>query len=563
MAETLEKLVLDFDPETKKELVSVDKDLVKKMKPHQAEGIKFMWDSCYESLKDAKKTKGSGCILAHCMGLGKSFQVVTLVHTLLTHPELNVNTVLVVCPLSTVLNWVNEFDKWLKDVGSGKDIEVYHMTKTPASHRHYQLKDWSRNGGVFVVGYNMYRSLTNPKARYKQAAKKTFQETLVDPGPDLVICDEGHILKNESTALSSSMSRIKTQRRIVLTGTPLQNNLVEYHCMVQFVKPNLLGTKKEFKNRFVNPIQNGQFEDSTAHDVKVMKRRAHVLHKMLDGVVQRKDYNVLTPFLPTKFEYVISLSLSEVQCKLYQHYLDNLSQGKNQPEGGRKATTLFKDWQVLTSLCAHPRVLLMHQEREILNSKEVIYLFAEFGFVYSQLSDESEGSLKDFIDDDDDDDGDKSSSSDSSGSGSESGSEKATNNRQTKRSTRANPTLEEESEPETPTIKEWWSDLVTEEQLEDVRMSPKIALLLSILKKCEDIGDKLLVFSQSLLALNLIEYFLERIDEATQSGEVKESLGGHCSSWTKGLDYFRLDGKTASENRTSFVNMFNQPDNTR
>lgn len=64
------------------------------------------------------------------------------------------------------------------------------------------------------------------------------------------------------------------------------NFVLPDHCMVQFVKPNLLGTRKEFQNRFVNPISNGQFEDSTAHDVKIMKRRAHVLHKMLEGSVQ-------------------------------------------------------------------------------------------------------------------------------------------------------------------------------------------------------------------------------------------------------------------------------------
>ena len=56
--------------------------------------------------------------------------------------------------------------------------------------------------------------------------------------------------------------------------------------MVNFVKPNLLGTRREFSNRFVNPITNGQHSDSTAHDVKVMKRRAHVLHEMLAGFVQ-------------------------------------------------------------------------------------------------------------------------------------------------------------------------------------------------------------------------------------------------------------------------------------
>ncbi len=58
------------------------------------------------------------------------------------------------------------------------------------------------------------------------------------------------------------------------------------HCMVNFVKAKLLGTRREFGNRFVNPIMNGQHSDSTGRDVKLMKRRAHVLHEMLAGCVQ-------------------------------------------------------------------------------------------------------------------------------------------------------------------------------------------------------------------------------------------------------------------------------------
>lgn len=126
--ERVEKLVLDFNPETKEELVSVHKDLVKRLKPHQAEGIKFMWDACFESLERIKSSSGSGCIIAHCMGLGKTLQVIALIHTLLVHEKIGVNTVMVVCPLSTVLNWHNEFNLWLKDIDNG-DIEVYELTK--------------------------------------------------------------------------------------------------------------------------------------------------------------------------------------------------------------------------------------------------------------------------------------------------------------------------------------------------------------------------------------------------------------------------------------------------
>lgn len=124
--EKVEKLVLDFDTETKKELVSVHEELVKRLKPHQAQGIKFMWDACFESLERVKTTSGSGCIIAHCMGLGKTLQVIALTHTLLSHEETSVKTVLIVCPLSTVLNWLNEYRTWLHDLD---DIEVYELTK--------------------------------------------------------------------------------------------------------------------------------------------------------------------------------------------------------------------------------------------------------------------------------------------------------------------------------------------------------------------------------------------------------------------------------------------------
>lgn len=125
----VDKLVLDIDEETKKELVVVHQGLVKRLKPHQADGIKFMWNACFESIEQIQRNKGSGCIIAHCMGLGKTFQVVALAHTLLMNEATTVKTIMVVCPLSTVLNWVNEFKIWLKYTPDIDDIEIYELTK--------------------------------------------------------------------------------------------------------------------------------------------------------------------------------------------------------------------------------------------------------------------------------------------------------------------------------------------------------------------------------------------------------------------------------------------------
>lgn len=114
-----------------------------------------------------------------------------------------------------------------------------------------------------------------------------IERAIARPGPDVVICDEGHRIKNYHASTSQALKNIRSRRRVVLTGYPLQNNLIEYWCMVDFVRPDFLGTRQEFSNMFERPILNGQCVDSTPQDVRLMRYRSHVLHSLLEGFVQR------------------------------------------------------------------------------------------------------------------------------------------------------------------------------------------------------------------------------------------------------------------------------------
>ncbi|KAG5899552.1 Protein CHROMATIN REMODELING 20, partial [Gonioctena quinquepunctata] len=476
--------VLDFDNKTGEPLIQVHEKITALLKPHQRKGVQFMWDSCYESVDQLQKHEGSGCILGHCMGLGKTLQVLTLIHTLFTHEVTNTKHVLVVCPLSTVNNWKKERKFAWKGIPEAENISVLTIVKQRTEDRFDIVKKWRRTNkkSILVLGYETFQTLTNETKMNNMnlRTKKQILEALIDPGPDLVICDEGHLLRNKDSLKALALIKIRSQRRIVLTGTPLQNNLLEYYHMVEIVKPNLLGNIKEFQTNFINPITNGQYEDSTEGDIKLMMKRTHVLHRLLAKTIQRIEDTELEIYLPKMMDHAVFIRLNQLQVNLYNHFSDIAKENmdKKQHKG------FLSDFLIFQHICTHPHLLALV----------------------------------------------------------------ANKNRKTKRIEEDIITIEEEKPLK---LGNWWKDKVPKDADSKIEYGNKLVVLRSIIEECEDIEDKVLVFSQCLSELDLIEHFLNTV------GTRK------CPSWKKKVDYSRMDGTVSIEDRSLICDIFNDTENVK
>ena len=399
-----------------------------------------------------------------------------------------------------------------------------------------KLESWYEDGGVLLIGYNMFRNLTSTaNKKFEPKMRETFAKCLLG-GPDLVICDEGHLLKNEKSAINAAVNRIKTPRRIVLTGTPLQNNLNEYYEMVNFVQPNLLGTRKEFLDKFVNPITNGQHSDSTKEDILLMKKRSLVLNNLLKGCMQRLDVNILVPYLKPKHEYVLTIQLGKLQKALYKHYLDNYARvGQIGTDGelvGGKKGGLFYDVQNLRRIWNHPAVLLLSKMRKDAKGDDAS---CEDDYFDEEIEEITEAS---------DESGEDSDNSDSLKK-----EKKAASKKHVTRADKSEDLVtsgDKEVIQKTTSSSAWWEKFLPHGQgLDDVLLGSKMILLMDILKEAAKIGDKILVFSQSILSLDLIEGFLKE------------------NTWVPGEDYYRMDGSTPAEMRKTWCEGFNNESNQR
>ncbi|KAK8633968.1 hypothetical protein V6N13_014797 [Hibiscus sabdariffa] len=505
--------IVNVRREDGEEAVRIPPSISAKLKVHQIAGIRFMWENIIQSITKVKSgDKGLGCILAHTMGLGKTLQVIAFLYTAMRSVDLGLKTALIVTPVNVLHNWRQEFMKWRP--AELKPIRVFMLEDVPRERRAELLAKWIRKGGVFLIGYTAFRNLSLGKHVKDRNMARDICYALQD-GPDILVCDEAHTIKNTRADTTQALKQVKCQRRIALTGSPLQNNLMEYYCMVDFVREGFLGSSHEFRNRFQNPIENGQHTNSTHEDVKIMNQRSHILYEQLKGFVQRMDMSVVKKDLPPKTVFVITVKLSPLQRKLYKRFLDVHGFANDRPSNEKIRKSFFAGYQALAQIWNHPGILQLNKEDRNYISRED----AAENFLADESSSDENIDYNVGV-------GDKTRS--------------------------MNDSLHEKNDYGF-IQKGWWRDLLHQNIYKELDYSGKMVLLLDIITMCSDVGDKALVFSQSIPTLDLIELYLSRLPRRGKKGKF----------WKKGKDWYRLDGKTESSERQKLVERFNEPTNKR
>ncbi|XP_055594496.1 DNA repair and recombination protein RAD54-like [Uranotaenia lowii] len=334
---------LKMDPNQIQVHVVVDPLLGNILRPHQREGVKFMYECV-----TGKRGDFQGCIMADEMGLGKTLQCITLLWTLLRQsPDCKptIGKAVIVCPSSLVKNWYKEFAKWLGCRVNCLAIDGGSKEHTTKELEQYMANQSLRHGTpVLIISYETFR---------------LYSHILNASEVGAVLCDEGHRLKNCENLTYQALMGLKTNRRVLLSGTPIQNDLTEYYSLLHFVNPGMLGTTNEFRKQFEIPILRGQDANSTEEDRKKANERLQELSAMVNKCMIRRTSSLLTKYLPVKFEMVICVKMSEIQMQLYKNFLQSDSIKRNMLEKAEVNTTLtaLSNITSLKKLCNHPDLI--------------------------------------------------------------------------------------------------------------------------------------------------------------------------------------------------------------
>ncbi|XP_043710018.1 protein CHROMATIN REMODELING 25 [Telopea speciosissima] len=341
----VEPLVLWQPEETEEECgnsapIVVDPLLVRFLRPHQRDGVQFMFD-CVSGITSSAGI--SGCILADDMGLGKTLQSIALLYTLIRQGfdgKPLVKKAIIVTPTSLVSNWESEIKKWVGErvhlialCESSRDDVVSGIDSFTKSHSPLQ---------VLIVSYETFRMHSS---KFDQSGSC-----------DLLICDEAHRLKNDQTLTNRALAALSCRRRILLSGTPMQNDLEEFFAMVNFTNPGVLGDAAYFRRYYETPIICGREPTSTDEERKLGLERSMELSAKVNQFILRRTNALLSNHLPPKIIEVVCCKLTLLQSELYNHFIHSKNVKRVITEETKRSKILAYI-TALKKLCNHPKLI--------------------------------------------------------------------------------------------------------------------------------------------------------------------------------------------------------------
>ncbi|KZT08941.1 uncharacterized protein LAESUDRAFT_675453 [Laetiporus sulphureus 93-53] len=296
------------------------------LKEYQIKGLQWMV-SLYNN-----KLNG---ILADEMGLGKTIQTISLIAFLMETKKQR-GPYLVVVPLSTMTNWSGEFAKW------APAVRVIAYKGNPQQRKILQSEIRSGN---FQVLLTTYEYIIKDRAH------------LARPRWVHMIIDEGHRMKNTQSKLSQTLTQFYHSRyRLILTGTPLQNNLPELWALLNFVLPKIFNSVKSFDEWFNTPFANSGTGDKIELNEEEALLIIRRLHKVLRPFLLRRLKKDVESELPDKVEKVIKVRMSALQSQLYKQMkkYKMIADGKDSKGKSGGVKGLSNELMQLRKICQHP-----------------------------------------------------------------------------------------------------------------------------------------------------------------------------------------------------------------
>ncbi|XP_022917364.2 helicase domino isoform X2 [Onthophagus taurus] len=267
-------------------------------------------------------------ILADEMGLGKTIQTIALLAHLACEKE-NWGPHLIIVPTSVMLNWEMECKKWCP---AFKILTYYGSQK----ERKMKRTGWTKPN-AFHICITSYKLVIQDHQSFRRKKWK------------YLILDEAQNIKNFKSQRWQLLLNFQTQQRLLLTGTPLQNNLMELWSLMHFLMPNVFQSHREFKEWFSNPV-TGMIEGNSEYNESIIKR----LHKVLRPFLLRRLKSEVEKQMPKKYEHIIMCRLSKRQRFLYDDYMSRAKTRETLASGN--LLSVINVLMQLRKVCNHPNL---------------------------------------------------------------------------------------------------------------------------------------------------------------------------------------------------------------